>query len=458
MKSFLGQKIVTLAQKIRDDFGVTLYVVGGSVRNFILTGEVSGDIDLAAPLEAERFVEAAKECGFFEFAVYDKTGTVKCSADGAEYEFARFRSDDYNRGGSHAPSNAVFTDDIKKDAKRRDFRCNAVYYDILEQKFVDPLGGIIDVKARILSTVVDCREVFSHDGLRLMRLARFAGELGFTPTEQTLAAAEEYADNVKDVCVERVYEELKKILHADEKYSFSPRDGSYIALKVLDKTRVLDRIIPELTQGRGMAQRSDFHNFDVLEHSLRCVLYANSKIRLAALLHDVGKPFCMAKKGRFFGHADEGEKIAREILTRLKAPKKVIEKTAALVKYHMYDLDCKTSENKMRRFIVKNQKINEELLLLMQADYSACKDDLSIAPAVKRRKEIIEKMKSEGVPFCYDDLALSAKDLVNMGFCGKQVGEILEEIFIAAVNEPHLNQKITLEKIALKNKNRCVDI
>ena len=108
------------------------------------------------------------------------------------------------------------------------------------------------------------------------------------------------------------------------------------------------------------------------------MLYAEEEIRLAALLHDIGKPYCTKTQGNSHEHPQEGERIAIDILTRLKAPKKTIEKVSRLVKYHMYDFDCKTGENKLRKFFINNYDILKELLLVKQADFSACKDDLSI--------------------------------------------------------------------------------
>jgi tRNA nucleotidyltransferase (CCA-adding enzyme) len=337
-----------------------------------------------------------------------------------------------------------------QDALRRDFKCNAVYYDITNAKFVDPLGGITDIKNKVLDTVKQAEQVFESDGLRLMRLARFSGELNLKPTEEVFFGAKKYAENIKDISVERIFDELKKILVADKKYSFSSRTGHYDGLKILDKTGVLDHIIPELTLGRNMAQRKDFHNYDVLEHSLRAVLYAPENVRLSALLHDVGKPYCMMRDGQFYNHNVEGARIAEEVLKRLKAPNERVREVVFNAKYHMLDLDLKMKESKVKRFIAQNYCRIFDLLALKQADYSACKDDLNISNGVVKWQKIIEKIKEQKVPTDLSMVEIDGKDLVEIGYKGKEIKETLKKLFLFAVDNPKENQREKLYEIAKK--------
>ena len=278
-----------------------LYAVGGFVRNFLVDKSLSNDIDLCSPTPVQIIQQGVEKVGGKTVAVYQRTGTIVFKIDGQKYEYTTFRKDGYSAGGKHCPDNVEWTEDILEDALRRDFKCNAVYYDILQEKLVDPLGGVADINAKVLDTVKAPEQVFAHDGLRLMRLARFRGELGFVPTHQVLQSAKDNVNNIEDISVERIWAELTSILVADTKYSFSPKDGHYLAIKVLDETRVLDKIFPDLAKGRGMQQRKDFHLYDVLEHSLKCFLYAPQSIRLSALLHDVAKPFCFEKTAIFIG-------------------------------------------------------------------------------------------------------------------------------------------------------------
>lgn len=433
---------------------VPLYVVGGAVRNFLLTGRASGDWDIAAPCRADIALEAARQAGLRCAAVYPRTETFRLK-DGADYyEFTAFRTEEYAPGGGHTPAAVSFTQSIEEDALRRDFKCNAVYYDVRRDEIADPLGGKDDVLRRQISTTRTAREVFGSDGLRLMRLARFAGELGFEPDAEALEGAERFAGNILDIAPERIYDELTKILAADGKYWFSPQDGQETGLKILDRVRVLDRILPELTAGRGMAQRPDFHKYDVLAHSLRAVRYAHPRVRLAALLHDVGKPAAFRQSGRFYGHETYGGAIAAEILARLKAPARVRERVAELTALHMYDLDGRAGENKLRIFFARHRDCLEELMLLKQADYRGCRDASDECPTLIKWRDILDRMRAEGAPFSPAELAVSGKDLSEIGYRGREIGEELGELFRMCVLDPALNQRDKLLNIAGRAKKR----
>ncbi len=197
-----------------------------------------------------------------------------------------------------------------------------------------------------------------------------------------------------------------------------------------------------------MEQRADFHSHDVLEHTLRCVRYAPVNIRLAALLHDVGKPYCKNVFGKFAGHETEGERIAGEICARLKAPKRVTERACALVRWHMYDLSGATSPNKVRKFIVRHLDILDDLLALKQADYSACKDDLSVAPCVKRWRNIYSEMLSAGLPLTIKQLAVRGDELIGAGICPDETAKTLDFLLCECVTGNVPNEKERLIKHA----------
>lgn len=422
-----------------------LYAVGGSVRDF-LAGTLSPrpDWDICSPAPEQLVEDAARASGFAVRAVYRNTGTVQLTdGEGAEYEFTRFRSDKYVRG-VHTPAEIAFTDDIALDARRRDFCANAVYYDIAARKFCDPLGGIGDIRAKRLRTVAPARKVFGEDGLRLARLARLAAQTGFSPDEECLAGAHEHRALIRDIAPERIYAELTQLLHADERAGGAW--GPYRGLDILRATGVLDEIMPELAAGEGMAQRADFHRYDVLEHSLRCVYYAPPSIRWAALLHDVGKPACMLRDGNFHAHPEEGARLAQDILTRLRAPKRLTAQTARLVALHMRDFDMRMKESKVRRDIFANYDLLPALLALRQADYSACKDDVSPAPGVIKWQNVLEKMRAEGVPFSLKELAVNGADLTARGIRGERVGKILQELLLYCVQDGSRNTREKLLK------------
>ena len=164
MKKFLPENFIRLASASP----FPLLVVGGSVRDFLCgTLMQNADWDIAGAGEDEELISAARKAGFKVDAVYQNTGTVRLSDPlGIKYEFTRFRSDKYVRG-LHAPAEIEFTTDIKKDAARRDFTANAVYYDAVGEKFIDPLGGIPDIRKRIFRTVAPAEKVFRSEERRV---------------------------------------------------------------------------------------------------------------------------------------------------------------------------------------------------------------------------------------------------------------------------------------------------
>lgn len=430
-----------------------LYLVGGSVRDYLSGYPLNKpDWDICSPMGADEFVSIAKAQGFNVQAVYQNTGTVKLSdTQNNDYEFSCFRSDKYVRG-VHTPIEIFFTDDIEKDARRRDFTANAVYFDIDANRIVDPLDGVTAIKEKRLSTVASAKKVFSEDGLRLLRLARQAAQLGFTPDEACLQGAKENASLIDDISPERIYTELCLLLSADEKYGVAY--GPYHGLKILEQTGVLARIFPELALGKNMQQRPDFHNHDILEHSLRAVKYADKSVRLAALLHDVGKPICMIDDGNAHAHPNVGKEISIQILQRLKAPKRVIQTVSELTALHMYDFNCQTSEKKLRKFFVEHYALLPQLLHLKQADFSACKDDISPAPTCVKWQALLAKMQAENAPFTLKQLAIKGNDLLALGIAPDKIATVLQNLLLRAAYTPKINEKTTLCKIALHEYNR----
>ena len=231
MQKLLPQNLISLAKALP----TPLYVVGGSVRDHLanLTPSGARDLDICAPLSAQDFASVAQNAGFFVQSVYKNTGTVKLrDSTGADYEYSAFRSDKYIRG-VHTPVEIFFTDDINLDCRRRDFTCNAVYYDIKANAYLDPLDGITAIKEKRLTTVAPADKVFGEDGLRLMRLARQAAQLGFAPDNACLCGAQKNATLIRDITPQRIYAELTQILHADEKYGV--KNGQYHGDKALGR-------------------------------------------------------------------------------------------------------------------------------------------------------------------------------------------------------------------------------
>lgn len=417
-----------------------LYIVGGYVRNSLLNLPTS-DIDITAPHTPEQVFELLKGSEFVPHYTAKKLLTLKITCQDEGYEYTTFRKDSYTIG--HVPSSVSSTDSLYEDALRRDFRINAIYYDIANHQIVDPLQGQKDLQNNILSTTRQGEEVFSQDGLRLMRLARLSSQLGFGIADTTMQAAQKFSHKIKEISPQRIRDELNKILIADTEYG--QKYAHVKGIKLLQQIGVLDYILPELTLGIGMPQRKDFHKYDVFDHTLNTLKYADSSVRLAALLHDIGKPSCYKKTGRYHGHDKEGEKIAAAILLRLGYPTSTIEETKRLVLTHMFDLKLDAKESTVRLFVQKNHDIIDKICLLKQADYLGGGLRTGISPTVQRLQNTFAQMKEQQVPFNIKQLMVNGNDLIALDIPPKRRATALTELLKICATD-NINNYNTKEK------------
>lgn len=332
-----------LVQLARDfqEAGVRLYGVGGMVRNPRLGLPIS-DMDITSALRPEGVLALCEGKGYGVVKKGLAFGMVEIHLGGYAFEHTTFRADTYGPGGGHRPTAIAFSDTVEADAFRRDFTVNALYQDLLTGTVLDPTGGLKDLAAkRLRATSPDPAVILRDDALRVLRLARFCGELGFEPEPGTFGAAQRFVGGLKDISRERVRDELQKILLADGKYG--NQAGVYQGLHLLDRLGALEVILPALAAGRGLGQRQEYHAYDVLEHGLQTAAQAELagglELRLGALLHDVGKPAAFQATGRMLHHDQMGADIAREMVTGLRFSNQVQEEVSWLVAHHMFDLE-----------------------------------------------------------------------------------------------------------------------
>lgn len=204
-----------------------LYVVGGFIRNSIL-GIKGDDIDICGAIQVEELAKILEKSKF-DVKIKNKfVGTALISTGETKFEFSSFRREFYKEGGAHTPERVEFIDSLEEDAKRRDFTCNSIYYDIENDKFIDIYGGIQDCQNKILKTIETPDFVFAHDGLRILRLFRFECELNFKIDKATLAGAIKYSSNVRDIAGERVIYEITCILHSSRRYPGYSEPKAYL--------------------------------------------------------------------------------------------------------------------------------------------------------------------------------------------------------------------------------------
>lgn len=419
-----------------------LYAVGGCVRDEILGREVF-DIDLTSACLQEEAEKYAKAAGMRVLLGSKRLGTVMIKGE-KSYEYTPFRVDSYPAGsGVHKPASVRFTEDIEEDARRRDFTVNALYYDILRGDTLDLLGGKADLDARLLRAVDDPRRVLGEDGLRIMRLYRFVAVLGFSAEEKTAAAAREMSGLLGDIAPERIRVELDKLLageHAAE------------GLRGLIGCGAMRVIMPEFCENIGVKQDPAFHMYDVDEHILRTVEYAPPRLRLAALLHDIGKGRCVREEGNMYRHAQVSAQMAEEIMTRLRYSKEQTRRTVRLVSAHMTDMRGDMRESKLRRFVANNADIIDDLTELIIADARAACGNADREKCL-RISRLRDKMQKEGVPFGVGELAINGNDVMAFGYKGEEIGKVLNELFDLCLRGEKKNERKILLDILEKRKN-----
>jgi poly(A) polymerase len=309
--------------------GYELYLVGGTVRDTLLGAPVS-DLDFATsarPEQTERMLAGWAEHIWLTGAQF---GTVSARKGGFKLEITTFRTDTYRTGSRHPK--VTYGQDIVADLSRRDFTVNAMAVRVPDRRFVDPFGGLRDLRDRVLRTPAAPEISFGDDPLRMVRLARFAAVLEAEPDEATKAAAAAMATRLSEISRERIRDELTRLITAS---------GQARGMDLLCMTGLADQFIPEIPALR-MEHDPLHHHKDVYLHTLavvdRCPRH-DLVLRLAALLHDIGKPatrqFHPGGKVSFHHHEVVGARMARARLTELRYPSAVVEQVGQLVFLHL---------------------------------------------------------------------------------------------------------------------------
>jgi len=424
-------------KKLAKKLGRPIYIVGGFIRNQFSNLPLKVDIDIAGDFDGELL----KTAGAKIRVINKKLGTMWIGYEGEEYEYTQFRKEEYKKGGSHSPISIEFIKDLEQDARRRDFCANSIYYDVLHEKIIDPLNGVEDAKSKVLRCF-DPEFVFKSDGLRLVRLVRFSSELGYKIDANTSMAAIKFKTHLKDISAERKRDELNKILYADKKYGIE--DAHYVGVRLLWELGLWEFILPCMMK-MDIGQNEKWHKYSVLEHTFMAVKYADGDIenlRLAALMHDTGKPLSQELFSNMHSHAALSSEIVQNELgqTGLKYPATVIKEVAKLCAIHMYDLNLDVSDAKMKLFCADNFSLLEKLTALKHADAMATgKNREKIYPPrfLHFKKMLIE----ENAPINLKDLKIDGNDVIKAGYSGNRISLILNELHKECILNPKLNNK-----------------
>ena len=428
-----------------DKSGFKAYAVGGCIRD-LLIGQEPKDWDITTKAQPEEIQKIFPD-NFYE----NKFGTVTVKTKSKkenlkEIEITTYRTEQTYTDKRH-PDKICFTSDVEDDLTRRDFTINAL---ALNKKgdLLDLFNGQKDLENKTIKAVGDAKERFNEDALRMLRAIRLAVELNFKIEPKTLKAIQENASWLQAIAKERIRDEFIKMIMSDKPDQ---------AIELLKETGLLKYVIPELEKGIGVDQ-NQHHIYTVYQHAVLSLKFAaqrkyNKEVRLAALLHDIAKPQVKVGEGpdaTFYNHDHLGFKFVINILNRLKFPKKIIEKTALLVRNHMfvYGVD-EVTEAGVRRLLrrVGLENIND-LINLRVTDRLGSGCPKAIPYKLRHLKYLIEKVSKD--PISAKMLKINGNDLIKLLKIkpGPKLGLLIEALLAEVLDNPKLNREKELSRKA----------
>lgn len=446
--------------------GFEIYLVGGGVRNLLMT-KIPENCDLTTNATPEQSLEVLRMRSPF---YNNDFGTVSYNVqvDGRDelYEITTFRSEkeytDFRR-----PDNVTWGKTLEEDVTRRDFTINSLVVGKNKSgkfELTDLVGGLADFEKGLIRAVGDPDKRFGEDALRMMRAIRFAARMGFQIEENTLAAIGRQAHLLSKISKERIRDEFVRILETNY-----PADG----VQLLISTGLMEQFIPEILEGRGVAQ-GGHHTLSVLEHMIDGLRNSSSPsgvVRLATLLHDVGKPrsqrfkcrkcakmykhleegiftceqcgFAQPTRGMitFYGHEVIGARMATEIVERLKFSRKEMDKIVTLVRWHMFAYQPEMTDASIRRLIRKVGKENiSDMILLRIADRKGSGSKTTSWRFMELQKRIGEQLFE---PMEINDMVVNGRDVMEILEVqpGPIIGKVLKELFEEVLEDTGKNNR-----------------
>lgn len=440
MKNIISDELMDLFNILNSSY--ESYFVGGAVRDMIL-GYSINDYDittLATPDEIRETLHMYKTID-----IGGSLGTVLARTENFYVDITPFRIESEYKN-YRKPEEVIFSKDVRDDIKRRDFTINAILYN---GEFIDYVGGIEDLKNKIIRAIGDPEERIREDALRILRAVRFASKYDFEIEEGLKSAIISNVSLLKNISYERIRDEFVKIL-LDKNVK--------LGINLLKELHILDFILPEIVETYDYDQNSKYHENNLYDHILNVVGYSPEvlEIRLAALLHDLGKPstFSMGEDGvaHYYGHEVESSEIARNVLRRFKFSNEIIKNVRILIENHMTFQSVMT-DRALRRQI---RKVGSDNILnlydLMVADRLGTMKSRSADDIFERRDRVEELLKEPTSKPKF--LNFGGSDLIEMGFTpGPEFKKILNELTELVLDDPSLNTNEKLRQIVERNYN-----
>lgn len=432
-----------LCQRLKEA-GHRAWIVGGCVRDELLRRETAhearGDWDIATsalPEQVQKLFRKVIPTGI-------QHGTVTVLMKHGQYEVTTLRGETTYSDGRR-PDAVYFVDDIKDDLARRDFTINAIAYDVLEDRLIDPFDGAGDLSRRLLRAVGVASERFAEDGLRVLRGARFAATLELSLEAETERAIQPSLASYRKVSAERIRDEWLKTMKAKRPSR---------AFELMKDHGLLAISAPEMLESVGCEQNK-WHAFDVWGHAMSCLDSAPAEpvLRMAALLHDVGKPRSRAFSEKtqdytFYEHERIGAEMVEPMLARLRFSSDEQKRIGALVRHHLVCYDSSWSDAAVRRWIRRvTPELLPDLYRLNEADVRGkgrdCSLDLASLAALQAH---VERVLAAGAALSMRDLAIDGRALMQeLGLKpGPDLGRILKTLLDEVVDDPSRNERDAL--------------
>jgi len=412
------------------------YIVGGAIRD-ILLGLKPKDVDFTTNLPygtlKTLFSEyTPKETG-------KSFGVLRIRINNIDYEIAKFRKDNYEEkdGLKIIPEEkkVSFVDDIRNDLARRDFTINAMAYN-QKEGIIDLYNGQKDIENRIINFVGKAEERIIEDPLRVLRAFRFMSRLKFSLSENTVEAIKKQKELLKNIPEERITMEFSKLLLGENIKN---------TLTLMKDMGVLELIIPEFKATYDFNQCNPHHNLDLFNHIINVVskVPADLELRYSALLHDIAKPIVQTfdEEGiaHYKTHEIVGADIARDILTRMKVPVKLIDTVVEIIKKHMV-LYRDVTDKKFNKLLSEMGYGNLWRLI----EHCIADNESKNNKVVSTENDLHERLKravEKQMQVTVNDLAINGKDLIELGFTGKEIGQIKKDLLDKYLSEEIQNEK-----------------
>lgn len=409
--------------------GYKAYVVGGCVRDSLLRRKPK-DWDICTNATPEAVIDIFRNRKVEVIETGLQHGTVTLHFITGDYEVTTFRVDGEYSDGRH-PDSVEFIDDITADLARRDFTINAMAYND-EDGLIDPFGGAKDLRMKLIRCVGDPDKRFQEDSLRILRAMRFASTYKYQIVSNTISAMNRNRHLLCNISAERICNELCRMLHGE--------NILYVLLQYCD---IIAEIIPELRECIGFEQNNPYHKYDVYEHIAHAVAEykgGDISIKVALLLHDIGKPrsYVTDERGRghFYGHPAVGHEMAKHILERLKFDNKTRDEILELVLYH--DVEIKASRRVARRLLSKIGVDRVKQLILVKRSDILSHSEKAHGNRLETLYEfasIVDDIIAENECFTIKDLAVNGHDICALGVSGPIVGRVLNYLLDRVIDE-----------------------